>query len=163
MSIKKAKTIAQYKVLEWVDRNFVPGSVKVVFDQSDRAVLTDGDGGSLKVEYVPSEGIKWEPTITAERREELLREWDYSADMDDDEFHDWYGELSTEEQALIDAWDKQYQKGILRLCEKILDNEEKCTAAPQKNLTQLASEQKQHMAAQGKKTVPAPPCWEPER
>lgn len=148
MAVKGAKTIAQFKVLEWVDKNFEPGSVKVVFDHTDRATLIDGEGGVLKAEYVPGEGVKWEPSITAERRENLLREWDRSSEMDDDEYRDWYEELTSDEQALIDTWDKQYAKGVLRLCEKILDNEGKRTAPPQNNLAQLVNEQKQRMAAQ---------------
>lgn len=62
--------------------------------------------------------------MTEERKQELDREWNECDLMDDEEYRDWYEGLTDEEQALIDAWDKQYQKGALRICEEILAREE---------------------------------------
>lgn len=130
--VKGAKTIAQYKILEWVSEYFEPNTVKVVFDHADRAVVTDRDGDRLKVEYIPGVGIEWEaiapekkeePQISPERIEELETAWNESALMDDDEYREWYEDLTPGEQALIDAWDKEYAKGMLRLCEDILERE----------------------------------------
>ena len=61
--------------------------------------------------------------ISPERIEELDRAWNESDLMDDDDFHEWYGGLTAEEQALIDAWDKQYEQGVQRLCSDILAKE----------------------------------------
>ena len=58
--------------------------------------------------------------ITKERMEELDRAWNESDFMDDQEYREWYEDLTQEEQALIDAWDKQYNKGVLQICQDIL-------------------------------------------
>lgn len=57
--------------------------------------------------------------MTEARIQELDRAWDESDRMDDDEYRDWYEELTEEERQLIDAWDERYRKGVLRLCEDI--------------------------------------------
>lgn len=58
--------------------------------------------------------------MTEERKQELLREWDLTDNMDDEEYWEWYEDLPIEEQKQIDAWDKQYCNGVHRLCEEIL-------------------------------------------
>lgn len=50
--------------------------------------------------------------ITPERLEELDHAWNYSAFMDDYEYREWYEDLTDEERAQIDAWDKQYINGV---------------------------------------------------
>lgn len=61
--------------------------------------------------------------MTEERKEELLREWDLTDNMDDAEYWEWYDGLPSEEQAQIDAWEKQYSDGFARMCKEILDME----------------------------------------
>ena len=58
--------------------------------------------------------------ITKERMEELDRAWNESDFMDDEEYRQWYEDMTPEEQALVDTWDKQYNKGVLQICEDIL-------------------------------------------
>lgn len=58
--IKGAKNIAQFKILEWVNDYFESDSVEVTFDNASRATVTDEVGGSMKVEYIPGRGIRWE-------------------------------------------------------------------------------------------------------
>ena len=62
--------------------------------------------------------------ISEERMEELDRAWNESAFMDDQEYREWYEDLTPEEQALIDTWDKQYNKVVLQICEEILAKSE---------------------------------------
>ena len=62
--------------------------------------------------------------ISEERMEELDRAWNESAFMDDKEYREWYEDLTPEEQALIDTWDKQYNKVVLQICEEILAKSE---------------------------------------
>lgn len=45
----KAKTIEQYKILKWIEFNFVPGSLKIFFDSRNTAVITDQNGDEAKV------------------------------------------------------------------------------------------------------------------
>ena len=58
--------------------------------------------------------------ITQERIEELDRAWNESDLMDDQEYREWYEELTEAEQSLIDAWDEKYRRGVLKICEDIL-------------------------------------------
>lgn len=37
----KAKTIEQFKILRWIEYNFVPGSVKVTFSGRGEAIIED--------------------------------------------------------------------------------------------------------------------------
>lgn len=61
--------------------------------------------------------------MTEERKQELCREWDISDQLDDEEYKDWYNDLTGEEQELIDIWDKRYQQGVKKICEDILELE----------------------------------------
>ena len=54
--IKGAETIAQYKILQWVEDNFEGGSVSVEITTSNTATLTDKKGDSLNVQYVHTKG-----------------------------------------------------------------------------------------------------------
>jgi len=62
--------------------------------------------------------------MTEERKEDLIREWDNSDKMEDEEYRDWYEGLTGEEKALVDKWDRQYMRGTLNLCKDILQHEE---------------------------------------
>ena len=62
--------------------------------------------------------------ITKERMEELDRAWNESDFMDDEEYREWYKDLTQEEQTLIDTWDKQYNKGVLQISQDILAKSE---------------------------------------
>ena len=61
--------------------------------------------------------------VSQERMEELMLSWDQADLMDDDEYFDWYSDLTEDEQALIDRWDAQFEKGVLALSSAILDLE----------------------------------------
>ena len=61
--------------------------------------------------------------ITKERFEELNSYfWQESNDI---ETQEWREELTAEEAALIDEWDEQNRLCMLRMCEKILENDRK--------------------------------------
>ncbi len=49
MSVKNAKTINEYKILKWVEENFVPGSVNVKFLSENRAKITDKNNDAMTV------------------------------------------------------------------------------------------------------------------
>lgn len=52
-------------------------------------------------------------TITVERREELRKVWYYLCpDWTKVEYDKWYEELTSEEQGLINAWNKKYLGGL---------------------------------------------------
>lgn len=59
--------------------------------------------------------------ITSERMEELDRVWDKSDLMDDQEYREWFEDLTQEEQDLICSWDRQYVKGVLQISQDILN------------------------------------------
>lgn len=57
--------------------------------------------------------------------------------MDDDDYLDWYSELTDEEQKLIDAWDEQYNKGVSNMIDMIIARErsKKCEQENTRYLT----------------------------
>lgn len=55
--IKGAETIAQYKILQWVEDNFEDGCISVEFTSSNTATLTDKQGNSMNVHYVHTKGV----------------------------------------------------------------------------------------------------------
>lgn len=63
--------------------------------------------------------------ISPERMEELDQAWNDSATWDDEEYMDWFLDLTQEEQYLIAEWDRRYELGVARLCAEILAAEER--------------------------------------
>ena len=57
--------------------------------------------------------------ITEERKEELNEL--FWAEADVPWTQEWREELTAEESALIDDWDKKYEQGIFDICSAILD------------------------------------------
>lgn len=55
--IKGAKTISQYKILQWVHENFETGCVTVEFNGENTAIITDKEGQSLNLSYNRTEGV----------------------------------------------------------------------------------------------------------
>ena len=49
MAVKGAKTINQYKILKWVEENFVSGSVDIEFVSETEAQLTDKNKDKINV------------------------------------------------------------------------------------------------------------------
>lgn len=47
----KAKTIGQYKILEFLRNEFKPGSLKIEFIGSDEAIIEDVTGSRARVIY----------------------------------------------------------------------------------------------------------------
>ena len=68
--------------------------------------------------------------ITPERMEELDQAWNDSACWDDEEYMDWFLDLTQEEQDLIAEWDRGYTLGVPRLCAEILAAEERRQQQP---------------------------------
>lgn len=57
MAVKGAKTINEYKILKWIDENFVHGSVSVEFLSETSAVITDCNNETMKLTLVDNEVI----------------------------------------------------------------------------------------------------------
>lgn len=49
--IKGAKTIQEYKILQWVQENFEEGCITVQFMDNGHAQLFDKAGGAMEVAY----------------------------------------------------------------------------------------------------------------
>ena len=58
--------------------------------------------------------------ISPERLEELDTAWNYSANLTEDEYRDWFLELTQEEQDLVSVWDRRYFLAVAGLCAYIL-------------------------------------------
>lgn len=50
-------TIAQYKILQWINENFVSGSVFLSFTDTNRATIKDNEGNTMNLAYVHSKGV----------------------------------------------------------------------------------------------------------
>lgn len=55
MTIKGTKTIAQYKLMRWINENFLEDSIKVEFTGDDTAVIFDSCGDTMKLKYEQGE------------------------------------------------------------------------------------------------------------
>ena len=60
--------------------------------------------------------------ISKDRLEEI--QWFYDNETNDPDTQEWRDELSEEEEALVDEWDKQYCNGVSALCSAILKHME---------------------------------------
>lgn len=49
MSIKNTKTINEYKIMQWVEENFMPGSVSVELISDTHAIITDRNKETMEV------------------------------------------------------------------------------------------------------------------
>lgn len=68
--------------------------------------------------------------ITPERMEELDQAWNESAKWTEEEYLDWFLDLTQEEQDLIAEWDRRYTLGVSRLCADILAAEQRRQQQP---------------------------------
>lgn len=49
--VKGANTIEEYKILEWVEQNFIKGSIDVSFIENGNAIIEDGKGERMEIHY----------------------------------------------------------------------------------------------------------------
>lgn len=61
--------------------------------------------------------------ITKEQLEALERDWNECDCWDQEDYDDWWYGLTDEEQEQIMEWDRQFEKGVSRLCQDILKRE----------------------------------------
>ena len=66
---------------------------------------------------------KLAPTVSDERRDELLEL--FWSETNEDWTQEWRDDLTPEESALVDEWDDVYEKGVLRLMERIVSASER--------------------------------------
>lgn len=66
--------------------------------------------------------------MTEARIAELHRAWNEESLMDEDEYLEWYEDLTEEERQLIQSWDNQYQKGVQKMATDILNMESRRNA-----------------------------------
>lgn len=58
--VKGTKTVAQFKIAEWVEENFISESVEISYTGDNSATITDTEGDVMKVTYDENEGVKYE-------------------------------------------------------------------------------------------------------
>jgi hypothetical protein len=59
--------------------------------------------------------------ITSQREDDMYENW--MAESNDPETEEWRDELTDDEQKLVDEWDRGYNTGIRKMCERILELE----------------------------------------
>lgn len=62
--------------------------------------------------------------ISPDRLEELQEEWNDSATLEEEDYLDWFLDLTQEEQDLIAEWDRRYTLAVGRMAARILELEE---------------------------------------
>lgn len=60
-------------------------------------------------------------TISEEREDDLFRWW--CDESEDPDTWLWRDDLTAEETALVDQWDRGYCSGVIQMCEKMLEME----------------------------------------
>ena len=125
----KTKTIQQFKIMQWLAEQGITqddiAPAKLVSHNLVR--VTNPAGQYMDVFCAPNDAVRV-LQVTEEREADLDRDWDECARMDEEDYHEWYSDLTDDERALIDAWDEAYKAGILRLCEDILAAEQRRNA-----------------------------------
>lgn len=135
----KAKTIPQFKIMQWLAEQGLTKddivSAKLVSHNLVR--VTNPAGQYMDVFCAPNDDVRV-LQVTEEREADLDREWNECDRMDDEDYHEWYSDLTDDERALIDAWDEAYFSGVNRICEDILAAEQRrnAQAAPVNSQTE---------------------------
>lgn len=64
-------------------------------------------------------------SITPERLKELDTAWNDSATWDDEEYMDWFLDLTQDEQTVIAEWDRRYTLAVSNIAAEILARQER--------------------------------------
>lgn len=125
MQLFKAKTIQQFRIMQWLAEQGITrddiASVKLVSCRLVR--VTNPVGQYMDVFCAPNDTVRT-LQVSVEREADLDREWNDCALMDEEDYYEWYGNLTDDERALIDAWDDAYCTGVKRICNAILTAEQ---------------------------------------
>ena len=117
----KTKTIQQFKIMQWLAEQGITqddiASAKLVSHNLVR--VTNPAGQYMDVFCAPNDAVRV-LQVTEEREADLDRDWDECARMDEEDYHEWYSDLTDDERALIDAWDEAYCSAVNKICEDIL-------------------------------------------
>ena len=126
----KSKTIQQFKIMQWLAEQGITeddiASVKLV---SRNLVSVANPAGQYMDVFCAMNGAIRILQVSEEREADLDREWNQCDLMDEEDYYEWYGNLTDDERALIDAWDEAYCSGTQKICEDILAMEARTAAA----------------------------------
>ncbi|MGM9554572.1 MAG: hypothetical protein ACI3V2_09720 [Faecousia sp.] len=125
----KAKTIQQFQIMQWLAEQGIANddiaSAKLV---SRSVVRVTNPTGQYMDVFCAMNGTVRILQVSEEREADLDREWNQCDLMDEEDYYEWYGNLTDDERALIDAWDEAYCSGVRRLCEDVLTAEQRRNA-----------------------------------
>lgn len=125
----KTETIQQFKIMQWLAEQGITNddiaSAKLVSRNLVR--VTNPAGQYMDVFCAPNDAVRV-LQVTEEREADLDREWNECDRMDEEDYHEWYSDLTDDERAMIDAWDEAYYSGVNKICEDILAAEQRRNA-----------------------------------
>lgn len=125
----KTKTIQQFQIMQWLAEQGITNddiaSAKLV---SRSVVRVTNPAGQYMDVFCAVDGTVRILQVSEEREADLDREWNQCELMDEEDYYAWYGNLTDDERALIDAWDEAYCSGVQRLCDDILTAEQRRNA-----------------------------------
>lgn len=109
----KAKTIQQFQIMQWLaEQGFTNDDIASAQLVSRSLVrVTNPIGRYMDVFRAPDDTVRI-LQVSEEREADLDREWNQCELMDEEDYYAWYGNLTDDERALIDAWDEAYCSGV---------------------------------------------------
>lgn len=125
----KAKTIQQFQIMQWLAEQGITNDDIASAKLVSRSVVrvTNPAGQYMDVLRAPDDTVRI-LQVSEEREADLDREWNQCDLLCEEDYYEWYGNLTEDERALIDAWDEAYCSGVRRLCEDILTAEQRRNA-----------------------------------
>lgn len=120
-----AKTIQQFKIMQWLaEQGITQNDIMSVKLVSRRLVRVTNPAGQYMDSFCAPTGTVRTLQVSEEREADLERVWNEGDLMDEEDYYEWYDNLTDDEKVLIDAWDEAYYDGVRRICEHILSAEQ---------------------------------------
>lgn len=122
----KCKTVEQKKIEQWLsDQGITAGDIADVWLSGPAMVRVTNPAGQYMDLYCDNTYHVRVLDVTREQEEALNRLWDC-----DPEEAEWRRDLTADEAAMVEQWDKQYASGFKNLTQQIAALEERAPKAP---------------------------------
>ena len=113
----KCKTVKQKKIEQWLaDQGITVGDIAAVRLSGPAMVRITNPAGQYMDLYCDQNNNVRILNISQEREEELV--WRWSEETEDPETQEWRWDLTADEDAMVEQWEKQYAIGIRNLLER---------------------------------------------
>lgn len=125
----KCRTIKQRKIMEWLtEQGITAGDIADARLSGPAMVRVTNPAGQYMDLYCDNAYHVRVLDVTQEREEALNRLWD--SEPEDPESAGWRMDLTADEAAMVEQWDKQYTGGFISLSRQIEAIEKRASKAP---------------------------------